>query len=47
MTSSPSQSVHGVEHVLFLTLVQVAIIIVKARIAGSLVRPVGQPRAVG
>ena len=47
MTSSPSQSVHGVEHVLFLTLVQVAIIIVTARIAGSFARRVGQPRAVG
>ena len=31
MTSNPSQSVHGVEHILFLTLVQVAIIIVTAR----------------
>ena len=47
MTSNPSQSVHGVEHILFLTLVQVAIIIVTARIAGSLARRVGQPRAVG
>src|SRR5919198_231217 len=47
MPSSPSQSVHGVEHVLFLTLVQVAIIIVAARIAGSLARRIKQPRAVG
>jgi Kef-type K+ transport system membrane component KefB len=46
MTSTPSQ-VQGVEHVLFLTLVQVALIVVTARIAGSLARWVGQPRAVG
>jgi len=48
MIPSPSQgSVHDVEHVLFFTLVQIAIIIVTARLAGYLARRIGQPRAVG
>jgi Kef-type K+ transport system membrane component KefB len=40
-------NVHGVEQVLFFTLVQIAIIVVAARLAGSLARGIGQPRAVG
>src|SRR5207253_8180282 len=47
-TPLPSQgSVHDIEHVLFFTLVQIAIIIVTARLAGYLARRIGQPRAVG
>jgi Kef-type K+ transport system membrane component KefB len=40
-------SVQTTEHVLFFTLVQIAIIIVAARVAGYLARRIGQPRAVG
>jgi Kef-type K+ transport system membrane component KefB len=48
MPSSPSpSSVNGVEHVLLVTLVQLAIIVVAARIAGNLAKRIGQPRAVG
>jgi len=43
----PPSSVHGVEHLLFFTLLQVAVIIVVARVAGYLARRIGQPRAVG
>ncbi|WP_434111637.1 cation:proton antiporter [Methylocaldum sp. GT1TLB] len=39
--------VQTTEQVLFFTLVQVAIIIIAARVAGYLARRVGQPRAVG
>lgn len=39
--------VQTTEHVLFFTLVQVAVIIVAARVAGYLARRIGQPRAVG
>ena len=45
--STPASSVHTVEHLLFFTLLQIAIIIVVARIAGYLARKIGQPRAVG
>jgi Kef-type K+ transport system membrane component KefB len=40
-------AVQTTEHVLFFTLVQLAIIIIAARMAGYLARRVGQPRAVG
>jgi Kef-type K+ transport system membrane component KefB len=44
---SSENSVQGLEHALFFTLAQVAIIVVTARIVGSLARRIGQPRAVG
>jgi K+:H+ antiporter len=48
VTPSPSQgSVYNIEHVLFFTLVQIAIIIVTARLGGYLARRMGQPRVVG
>ncbi|NJD06901.1 MAG: sodium:proton antiporter [Methylococcaceae bacterium] len=46
-STPPPSSVHGVEHLLFFTLLQVAVIILVARLAGFLARKVGQPRAVG
>lgn len=45
--TSPASTVHSVEHLLFFTLLQIAIIIVVARLAGFLARKIGQPRAVG
>jgi len=45
--NSVQGGVQATEHVLFFTLVQVAIIIIAARAAGYLARRVGQPRAVG
>jgi Kef-type K+ transport system membrane component KefB len=48
MDHNPSQeNVHGLEHVLFFTLLQIAIIILSARLAGNLARRIGQPRSVG
>src|SRR5437763_16680706 len=48
MTAIPAQgSVHSVEHVLFVTLVQIAIIVVTARIAGNRAKRIGQSRSVG
>jgi Kef-type K+ transport system membrane component KefB len=48
MNSTPANSaIHGLEHILFYTLLQIGIIIVAARLAGYLARRVGQPRAVG
>ena len=44
---SPESNVHAVEHVLLLTLGQVAIVIAAARVTGNLARRIGQPRAVG
>jgi Kef-type K+ transport system membrane component KefB len=46
-TASSSSSVHGIEHLLFFTLLQIVIIIVVARASGYLARKVDQPRAVG
>ena len=40
-------AVHNLENVLFFTLLQIAIIIIIARLAGNLSRRMGQPRAVG
>lgn len=40
-------SVHGMEHLLFHTLLQIGLIIIAARISGFLARKIGQPRAVG
>jgi Kef-type K+ transport system membrane component KefB len=48
MTPGPSANgVQALEHALFFTLAQVAIIVVTARVVGSLARRMGQPRAVG
>ncbi|MCS6945844.1 MAG: cation:proton antiporter, partial [Sutterellaceae bacterium] len=40
-------SVHTVEHLLFLTLLQLIVIVAAARVFGSAARQLGQPRAVG
>lgn len=46
-TNGANDGVHGIEQILFFTLVQIALIIVAARVAGYLARRIGQPRAVG
>jgi Kef-type K+ transport system membrane component KefB len=45
--NSAQGGVQTTEHILFFTLVQLAVIIIAARVAGYLARRVGQPRAVG
>lgn len=45
--NSAQSGVQATEHVLFFTLVQLAVIIIAARVAGYLARQIGQPRAVG
>jgi len=46
-TSTALSAVHNLENMLFFTLLQIAIIIVIARLAGNVARRIGQPRAVG
>lgn len=43
----PNTSVHAVEHLLYLTLLPLIVIVGAARLFGWLARHVGQPRAVG
>jgi Kef-type K+ transport system membrane component KefB len=45
--NSAQGGVQTTEHILLFTLVQLAVIIIAARVAGYLARRVGQPRAVG
>jgi Kef-type K+ transport system membrane component KefB len=47
MNPAPPSGVHGVEHLLFHTLLQIGLIILAARLAGFLARKLRQPRAVG
>lgn len=47
MTPSTALGIHGVEHLLFHTLLQIGLIIIAARVAGFLARKLGQPRSVG
>lgn len=42
-----ASAVHGIEQLLFFTLMQIVIILAAARVAGHLARRLGQPRVVG
>ena len=45
--AATTTSVHGAEQLLFFVLLQLVLILVLARLAGSLARRLGQPRVVG